>query len=58
LRIAPTYSSFERLPKFNIMDTVESVQNVMDQLDNRPRKTLDYATPNEVFFGKHWKHAA
>ena len=38
--------------------TVESVQNVMDQLNNRPRKTLDYATPNEVFFGKHWKHAA
>ncbi len=38
--------------------TVESVRNVMDQLNNRPRKTLDYATPNEVFFGKHWKHAA
>ena len=38
--------------------TVESVQNVMDQLNNRPRKTLDYATPNEVFFGKKWKHAA
>ena len=38
--------------------TVESVQNVMDQLNNRPRKTLDYATPNEVFFGKHWRHAA
>ena len=38
--------------------TVESVQNVMDQLNNRPRKTLDYATPNEVFFGKHLKHAA
>jgi len=38
--------------------TVESVRNVMEQLNNRPRKTLDYATPNEVFFGKHWKHAA
>jgi len=38
--------------------TVESVRNVMDQLNNRPRKTLDYATPNEVFFGQHWKHAA
>ena len=38
--------------------TVESVRNVMDQLNNRPRKTLDYATPNEVFFGKHLKHAA
>ena len=38
--------------------TVESVQSVMDQLNNRPRKTLGYATPNEVFFGKHWKRAA
>ena len=38
--------------------TVERVQNVMNRLNNRPRKTLDYATPNEVFFGKHWKHAA
>jgi IS30 family transposase len=38
--------------------TIESVRNVMDQLNNRPRKTLDYATPNEVFFGKHWKQAA
>ena len=38
--------------------TVESVRKVMEQLNNRPRKTLDYATPNEVFFGKHWKHAA
>lgn len=38
--------------------TVESVQNVMNRLNNRPRKTLDYATPNEVFFGKQWKLAA
>ena len=38
--------------------TVESVQNVMDQLNNRPRKTLDYATPNEVFFFIYLKHAA
>ena len=38
--------------------TVESVRNVMNRLNNRPRKTLDYATPNEVFFGKHWKQAA
>ncbi len=38
--------------------TKKNVQNAMDRLNNRPRKTLDYATPNEVFFGKHWKHAA
>lgn len=38
--------------------TIESVRNVMNQLNNRPRKTLDYATPNEVFFGKSLKHAA
>jgi IS30 family transposase len=38
--------------------TIESVQKVMDRLNNRPRKTLEYATPNEVFFGKKFKHAA
>ena len=38
--------------------TNESVEKVMDRLNNRPRKTLGYATPNEVFFGKHFKHAA
>lgn len=38
--------------------TKKNVQNAMDRLNNRPRKTLDYATPNEVFFGKHRKHAA
>ena len=38
--------------------TNESVEKVMDRLNNRPRKTLGYATPNEVFFGKCFKHAA
>jgi IS30 family transposase len=38
--------------------TIKSVQKVMDRLNNRPRKTLGYATPNEVFFGKSFKHAA
>jgi IS30 family transposase len=31
--------------------TDEDVTFVMDRLNNRPRKSLDYATPNEVFFG-------
>jgi len=26
------------------------VQQVMDRLNNRPRKTLGYKTPNQVFF--------
>lgn len=38
--------------------TIENVQKVMDRLNNRPRKTLEYATPNEVFFGKCLKQAA
>jgi IS30 family transposase len=25
----------------------------MKKLNNRPRKTLGYLTPNEVFFGSH-----
>ena len=28
----------------------EKVNFVMDRLNNRPRKTLDFATPNELFF--------
>lgn len=38
--------------------TNESVIKVMDRLNNRPRKTLAYATPNEVFFDKTIKRAA
>lgn len=31
----------------NISD--DHLDIIMDKLNNRPRKTLDYATPNEVF---------
>lgn len=27
----------------------KSIQHAMERLNNRPRKTLGYATPNEVF---------
>lgn len=39
-------------PKSMCLDTitVDQVQWVMDRLNNRPRKTLGYQTPNEVFF--------
>ncbi|MBK83950.1 MAG: IS30 family transposase, partial [Gammaproteobacteria bacterium] len=30
---------------------------IMDQLNNRPRKCLNYKTPNEVVFGKSFKFA-
>lgn len=29
----------------------EEIKEVMDKLNNRPRKTLGYKTPNEIFFG-------
>ncbi len=29
----------------------KQIQTVMDRLNNRPRKTLDFKTPNEVFLG-------
>ena len=32
-----------------ITDTM--LQNVMEKLNNRPRKTMGYQTPNQVFFG-------
>jgi transposase, IS30 family len=32
--------------------TAAEVQRVADLLNNRPRKTLDYRTPNEIFFKK------
>ena len=32
--------------------TDNKVQFVMSRLNNRPRKLLDFASPNEVFFGR------
>ena len=31
--------------------TDEEIQTVMDKLNNRPRKCLEFKTPNQVFFG-------
>ncbi len=31
--------------------TLEDIQNIMDKLNHRSRKCLDYKTPNQVFFG-------
>jgi len=31
--------------------TKKQIENVMDKLNNRPRKCLGFKTPNEVFFG-------
>lgn len=39
----PKKSSFSKI-------TERDVQQVMDRLNNRPRKTLGYKTPNQVFF--------
>lgn len=39
----PKKSSFEEV-------TDEDIQNLMDKLNNRPRKALGFKTPNEVFF--------
>ena len=44
-------SSFE-----NITD--EEVEKVMDRLNHRPRKTLEYRTPHEVFFSAFHRQAA
>jgi len=41
---APKGSSFDDM-------TPQSVQQIMDKLNNRPRKCLDYKTPNQVLFG-------
>ena len=38
--------------------TDEHVHLVMNHLNNRPRKTLGYKTPNEVFFQTVMKKAA
>jgi IS30 family transposase len=42
------------LPKGKSFDALsdDDVQNIMDKLNNRPRKCLDFKTPNQVFFGK------
>ena len=47
----PKKSSFE-----NITD--DQVQIVMNRLNNRPRKTLGFATPIEIFFNLSHKKAA
>jgi len=44
-------SSFE-----NITDT--QVEDVMQKLNHRPRKTLNYKTPHAVFFGDDNRQAA
>ncbi len=41
---------FPKKPSFEEI-TDEQVQMVMNRLNNRPRKTLGFETPNEVFFG-------
>ena len=38
--------------------TEKNVQLAIDRLNNRPRKTLGYKTPNEVFFQAIMKQAA
>ena len=47
----PKATSFE-------MITDDQIQFVMDRLNNRPRKTLGFKTPNEVFLGIKFKLAA
>ncbi len=41
---APKGTSFDDM-------TPESVQRIMDKLNNRPRKCMDFKTPNQVLFG-------
>ena len=47
-------------PKSMCFDTItdDQVQWLMDRLNNRPRKTLGYKTPNEVFFREDAHQAA
>lgn len=47
----PKAMSFEQV-------TDKHIQTVMDRLNNRPRKTLGFKTPNEVFLGIKFKLAA
>lgn len=45
--------------KFNFNKiTDKNIKFVMNRLNNRPRKLLDYATPNELFLGRKIKLAA
>ena len=41
------------VPKGTCFDgmTLENIQGIMDKLNNRPRKCLDFRTPNQVLFG-------
>jgi len=32
--------------------TDEQIQRIMDRLNNRPRKSLGFLTPNEVFYAR------
>jgi IS30 family transposase len=41
---------FPKKMDFRSIDA-KSIQHAMDRLNDRPRKLLNYATPNEVFFG-------
>ena len=41
----PKGTSFENI-------TAEYIQEIEDKLNNRPRKSLNWRTPNEVFYGK------
>jgi len=67
---AHPYSSWERgtnentnglvrqyFPKGTDFDEIEpwEIQWVEDRLNNRPRKRLGWATPNEVYYGRDWK---
>jgi IS30 family transposase len=48
---------FPKSTSFEIV-TDQQVQKVMDRLNNRPRKTLGFATPNEIFSNVEYKKAA
>jgi len=40
----PKGTSFENI-------TAEYIKTIEDKLNNRPRKSLNWRTPNEVFYG-------
>ena len=48
---------FPKSTSFEIV-TDQQVQKVMNRLNNRPRKTLGFATPNEIFNNVKYKKAA
>ncbi len=43
-------STFPRGADFNQLTSAQ-VEQIMDKLNNRPRKCLGYKTPKQVFFG-------